>query len=120
MATFPVLKTGAVAQYPSSRRVQASTRVLRFLDGTEQRFEELGEPIRSWVIRLTNVSDEELYAVEAFFVSQQGSHGEFAFVDPWDGAEYPNCSFANDHLAIEFREEGRGAATLVIRNNQVS
>ena len=50
MANFPRLTTGAVTQYPSSRNMTYSTHVLRFVDGREQRFREVGGPVRSWVV----------------------------------------------------------------------
>ena len=40
---FPTLKTGAVMQYPGKRILQFSTDVVRFLDGTEQRYREYKE-----------------------------------------------------------------------------
>ncbi|MGC2819953.1 MAG: hypothetical protein WA198_09735 [Candidatus Sulfotelmatobacter sp.] len=52
MATFPTLKTGAMAQYGSSRARRFSTQVLRFVDGSEQRFPDFGTPLLQWVIRL--------------------------------------------------------------------
>lgn len=119
MASFPVLQTGAVAQYPSFRSVRAAARILRFVDGSEQRFKQFGAPVRSWVIRLDRVSEEELAVIEAFFVSQQGSFGSFAFTDPWDGTEYPDCSFGADELDFRLVDESGGATSLTINNNQV-
>src|SRR5688572_2854970 len=99
MAAFPLLSTGAVAQYPSSRVVEAPVRVLRFLDGREQRFPGTRGPGRRWVVRLTCVSDSELAAIEAFFVAQQGRAGSFSFTDPWDEVLYPDCSLDEDELS---------------------
>lgn len=119
MADFPKLSTDAVTQYPSSRSVEFSTGVLRFVDGGEQRYRQMGQPVRRWVLRLNEVGTEELQAIEAFFVSRQGQMGSFSFTDPWDGAVYPDCSFEQDELAVRLNAEGRSAATIVIRNNQV-
>ena len=41
MNEFPKLKTGAVAQYPAQRTTRYSTHVMRFMDGSEQRYREL-------------------------------------------------------------------------------
>ena len=60
MANFPALKTGAVAQYPSDRTRRYSTQVLRFLDGSEQRFAGFGAPLKRWLIRLELLDDTEL------------------------------------------------------------
>jgi len=37
MASFPTLKTSAVAQYPATKAVKFQNQVMRFVDGTEQR-----------------------------------------------------------------------------------
>ena len=118
MAAFPVLSTGAVAQYPSSRVVEVPVRVLRFLDGREQRFPGTSGPGRRWVVRLSCVSDSELAAIEAFFAGQQGRNGSFSFTDPWDETLYPDCSFDNDELSVALTAEDRGSVTVVIRENR--
>src|SRR5579872_2368929 len=65
MATFPALKTGAVAQYGSSRTRGFSTQVFRFLDGSEQRFQDYGAPLRRWTIRLSLLDEAELTALKS-------------------------------------------------------
>ena len=72
MANFPALKTGAVAQYGSDRSRRFSTRVLRFLDGSEQRFPGLGTPLLQWVIRLDLLDESELANLELFFEDEGG------------------------------------------------
>ena len=59
MANFPALKTGAVAQYGSDRSRQFATQVLRFLDGSEQRFPGYGTALLAWVIRLDLLDESE-------------------------------------------------------------
>lgn len=119
MASFPRLHTGAVTQYPSSRRLQASTCVTRFVDGSEQRFRELRVPVQHWILRLDRINDEELNAYREFFATNDGQLGSFTFVDPWDGTEYPDCSFDMDSVELTITDEGRCYCTAVIRNNQV-
>jgi hypothetical protein len=117
MANFPLLKTGAVAQYPLIRTVRYSTCVLRFVDGTEQRFREHNSPVRRWVIRLDLLDEEELSRIDEFFVSEQGHLGDFSFTDPWDGMEYPSCSLENDIAELSFHGPARGTATLTVKEN---
>lgn len=117
MSTFPVLSTGSVAQYPSSRRIGYSTNVTRFLDGTEQRFRDLGQPATKWIIRLFQLTATEIATVEAFFEDMQGQFGSFLFIDPWDGVEYPDCSFDQDVFSSEAIDEIRNQGYLVIRKN---
>jgi hypothetical protein len=118
MATFPALKTGAVAQYGSSRTRGFSTQVFRFLDGSEQRFQEYGAPLLRWSIKLSLLDEAELTALESFFESQGGQAGTFAFPDPWDGTVYPNCSFGDDQLATQYAGQARGAASVTVKENR--
>ena len=118
MASFPKLRTGAIAQYPSTRSVQAPVTVLRFVDGSEQRFRRTRGPVRRWTVRLSEVTDAELAAVELFFAERQGRTGVFEFLDPWDGTVYPECSFDGDEFDAVLKGEDRASAVFTIRNNQ--
>src|SRR5687768_8580998 len=117
MARFPTLKTGAITQYPSARRTAYSTKVKRFVDGKEQRFRKLGKPVRRWVVRLRHVSEEELSKLASLFLTVQGEFGSFSFVDPWDGTEYPDCSFEQKTFESVALADGRYESHLIIRNN---
>jgi phage-related protein len=118
MPSFPTLKTGAVAQYPSDRATQFSTQVYRFLDGSEQRFPAYGAALHRWAIRLDLLDEGELETIEEFFTSEAGRSGSFSFTDPWDGTVYPSCSFERDTLALAFRGPQRGATQIVIKENR--
>jgi hypothetical protein len=118
MSQFPVLKTGAVAQYPSDRASGYSTAVLRFVDGAEQRSRGFAQPLRRWTIRLDLADEGELAAVDAFFAEQQGALGAFSFTDPWDGAVYPDCSIDGDELLVTLEGPERGKSRIVIRENR--
>ena len=119
MASFPLLRTSAVAQYPSARSIEHSTGVSTFIDGREQRYRQLRTPVRRWMLRMWQVSEEELSEIESFFTTHQGQTGSFSFTDPWDGTAYPDCSFEDDEIALRLIAEGRSGAVITIRNNQV-
>src|SRR5215469_12574722 len=102
MASFPLLKTGVVAQYPTDRQRNFSTQVVRFLDGSEQRFPAYGAPLRVWTIHYELLDESELAAIEQFFESEGGRAGTFSFTDPFDGTVHASCSFGNDELALQF------------------
>jgi hypothetical protein len=116
VASFPVLKTGVVAQYPLDRTRQFSTQVHRFLEGSEQRFPGFGAPLRQWSIRLDLLDEGELEGLEQFFLEQEGRSGNFSFTDPWDGTVYPNCSCGGDELVAVFQGQGGGTLVLVKEN----
>jgi hypothetical protein len=118
LASFPVLKCGAVAQYPSDRVRRFATRVHRFVGGKEQRSAEFGAELKRWVIRLERLDEAELAAVEDFFASQAGRAGVFEFTDPWSGAVHANCSFDGDVIEALYRDTGDGALTVAIKENR--
>ena len=118
MANFPALKTGAVAQYPLDRTRQFSTQVLRFLDGSEQRFAGFGAPLKRWRIRLELLDEAELASIEEFFAEQNGRAGTFAFTDPWDGTVHASCSFEDDRMTASYRGPGDGAASVGVKENR--
>ena len=118
MATFPALKTGAVAQYPSDRQPSFSTQVVRFLNGSEQRFPAFGTALRQWVIRLDLLDESELTILQLFFVSQGGRAQVFTFTDPFDGTVYTSCSFGSDVLELSFNGPQQGQATVTVVENR--
>jgi len=118
MADFPALKSGAVAQYPSDRAREWAALVQEFVDGSEQRSPLYGAPLRRWMIRLDLLDEAEMFRLEEFFVEEGGAAGGFAFTDPWDGAEYPDCSFEGDGIELVFQGTGRGTLELVVRENR--
>lgn len=118
MATFPALKTGAVAQYPAERVARFATVVQEFVDGSEQRFRQMGSRLRRWVIRLEQLDDAELFRLEQFFVEQRGASGSFVFTDPWDGTVYPDCSIEGDEIELTFESQGQGKTVMVVKENR--
>uniref|UniRef100_Q01Z32 DUF2460 domain-containing protein n=1 Tax=Solibacter usitatus (strain Ellin6076) TaxID=234267 RepID=Q01Z32_SOLUE len=118
MATFPQLKTGAVAQYPIVRRGEFRNQTVRFVDGTEQRYRDSGAPLESWQISLSGLDETELAAMEEFFLANQGAFGSFAFTDPWDGRVYDDCSLAADDLSAAAMAERNGTTKLTVVRNR--
>ena len=118
MASFPKLKTNAVMQYPATRSIQYRNQALRFVDGTEQRYRDCAGALRQWAIRLAELDEAEMAALEKFFEGEQGALGSFAFTDPWDGTNHANCSLSADSIALALAAELRGATALTIVENR--
>lgn len=118
MSTFPKLKTGAVTQYPTERSSSFSTHVVRFLDGSEQRFRETVTALKRWAIRLEALDESELNAVREFFRIQDGAAGSFHFVDPWDGTEYSDCSLEMEELVEISMDDSHGRTTVSVKENR--
>lgn len=110
--SFPVLKTGAVAQYPLESGVRFATQAVWFMDGSRQRFPLLGTGLRRWALKLDLLGEDELAAVIAF-AEQQGC-APFAFTDPATGAVAPACVIAGGQLDTTMNAEMRGQTTVVI------
>ena len=117
MASFPVLVSGAIAQYPAERAEGFSTNSFVFVDGQEQRSPDFTASLRRWFVRLDQLTEDEMFRLEDFFLSQGGVAGSFSFTDPWDGVEYPDCSFDSDEVELVFEAPGRGVMAMVIKEN---
>ncbi len=117
MAAFPALKTGAIAQYPVRRGTEFATRVLAFIDGSEQRYREAGKSLHRWILQLDRLDEQELRGLEEFFANMQGRYGDFEFTDPWDGMTYASCSLESDELSLTLSGESSGGTKLIIREN---
>lgn len=115
---FPKLRTSAIAQYPTTNSVRFENQVVRFLDGAEQRYRDSSGPLHQWEIRLDQLDESEMAAVEQFFAAHQGSFGNFAFTDPWDGLVYPNCRFSSDALELLAEAEMKGQTSLSVVENR--
>jgi len=118
MSNFPTLKTGATLQYPAQKAAGFSTDIVKFMDGSEQRFRGYQTPLRRWVIRLDLLDQTELHVLREFFRTQNGSAGTFSFTDPWDGTVYPTCSLEDDEMAEDLRDEEKGQTTLTVCENR--
>jgi hypothetical protein len=118
MATFPVLNSNAVIQYPAPLARIRAGRIVRFLDGSDQRFIALGKTLRSWQVNLTLLNEQELGQIEAFFDTQAGEYSLFDFPDPFSGATVPNCRFGAPTLVTGYQATDVGATSFwVIETN---
>jgi hypothetical protein len=63
------------------------------------------------------LTEGEAARIDEFFELQRGRNGDFRFVDPSDGKEYPHCSFDDDEWRMEQASEGRGNAVLAVKEN---
>lgn len=105
-------------QYPAANDALYSTGIVKFVDGTEQRYRDYKAPLRRWVIRLDLLDEAELSSLEDFFMDRDGQFGSFAFIDPRDATEYPDCCLESDSFDATYVEEMRCKTTLVVRENR--
>ncbi len=118
MTTFPSLSSGAVTQYPTPQTSGQAAQVIRFVDGSDQRYLMQGRTFRQWQIQLSLLTDGELQQLEAFFLTQQGDYAAFIFPDPISGTNVPNCRFGNPSLLTEYDGVNANSTTFwVIETN---
>jgi phage-related protein len=115
---FPKLKTDAVAQYPLTRRIRFQNQALTFVDGTQQRYRDGAGARMKWEIRLAELDEGELAALEEFVMANQGAFGSFAFTDPRDGQVYDDCSLGADGVDVVTVAEMRCSTTLTVEQNR--
>jgi hypothetical protein len=118
MSTFPVLRTGAVIQFPATRTMQFATDVVQFIDGAEQRFRAYAQSYHRWVINCDALDETELNNIRNFVQGMNGAVGVFSFTDPWDSAVYQKCSIEGDVLVEMLAEPMQGRTSIVIRENK--
>ena len=116
MPSFPVLKTGAVAQYPLATGLRFATQDVRFLDGSRQTYSMQGNVLRSWRIQLDRLDAQEAGRVSQFVEAVQGA--SFTFPDPVTGTNVANCIFEAEELAMDATGEMRAEALLLVRETR--
>lgn len=119
MTAFPVLSTGAVAQYPLGQTQSFATEVIRFLDASDQRCIVRANGLRQWLVRLDQLNEAELAALEGFFAQMQGASTLFTFFDPITGQAVQNCRLANGPYVTTYTANDLGAAQLIITETYV-
>jgi hypothetical protein len=113
MPDFPVLKTGAAAQYPLDQTVRFQTQAVDFLDGSKQRYALQGRGLRSWAIKLDLLDDREFAAISDFV--GQVTDTSFLFTDPVSGESAIKCVLSGEAFDSVMKGEMTGQTTLTIR-----
>jgi hypothetical protein len=98
MLIFPLLDSGAVAQYPLPLTFQGSAQVISFIDGADQRFIRQAKALRAWEIQLSVLTDSEIQQVESFFLALDGQYQTFSFPDPYSSSTVSNCRLGGPDL----------------------
>ena len=83
MPFFPQLASGAVGQFPSTKRALQRTVVNQLLDGSEVKlFDPMASTVE-WEISLAALTAAEWSAMAALFEAAQGQLGSFTLLDPF-------------------------------------
>ena len=84
MTYFPQLVTGAVSQFPGSKRVLRRTIVNETAGGSTAKLADPMADAIEWSLDLEGLTDAEWNALEALFEAVEGRLGVFTFADPFD------------------------------------
>lgn len=84
MLYYPQLTTGAVCQFPVSRRTRTRTITNELLGGDSIRMADAAAGSVGWQLQYTSLSDAEWSSIEHLFEAAEGRLGSFTFLDPTD------------------------------------
>lgn len=113
MTEFPRLKTGALAQDGLECGHRTRTRVMRYVDGSEQAV-KIQRGRKRWMVRLERLDEGELAAMVEFVGAVRGGAGTFAFTDPRTGVRYEKCRIEGAEFEVGLEALGDGRTELRI------
>ena len=111
---FPILSSGAVAQYGSPLGLVSPAQIVRFVDGSDQRFLTCGRVLRRWLINLRLLNESEIAGLESFFGAMGGEYSTFTFPDPVAGVSVPNCRIGSPDLLTEYQDVDVAATSILV------
>jgi hypothetical protein len=82
MLVYPQLPTGTLVQFPVGKRRRMRTAVNVMADGSSIKLADPPGEFTEWTLRYSQLSDEELAAIQQFFTAAEGSLNSFTFLDP--------------------------------------
>jgi hypothetical protein len=82
MSIYPQLITGAISQFPISRRLQRRTVVNRLADNSAVKLADPTGGSTAWQLQYAGITDAELVTLQQFFESCEGSLNGFTYLDP--------------------------------------
>jgi hypothetical protein len=82
MLVYPQLTTGALSQYPVTKKRTSRTVVNTAADGSRVTYADPAGGTLEWQLAYAGLSDAELAELQAFHATAEGSLNAFTFVDP--------------------------------------
>jgi hypothetical protein len=113
--TFP---TSVRLQYPLTRTVSSPTRVVEFLDGSEQRWRS-GDVLNSFSIQWNGLRAADLAPIRQWFATIKGAYDStWSFV--LGGETFPDMALEDDTLAVVENQAKRLSVSLKFRQTAAS
>ena len=109
-----IFPTAVPLRMPLARKLSMPTRVIEFLDGSEQRW-AAGDPLNAFTVTFADVPAAELAAVQSWWNTIKGAFdATWSFVDA-DGTTYPHMAAEGDELAgVESARAMPGIAQAIV------
>jgi hypothetical protein len=82
MLVYPQLQSGALSQFPVQKRRMLRTVTNRTADGRTIKLPDPGDSVTEWSLEYAALTDDEVAALEQFFVAAEGTLMGFTFLDP--------------------------------------
>jgi hypothetical protein len=82
MLVYPQLGTGALSQFPVRKNHRMRTVVNTAPDGSSVKLADPNGEVTEWQLMYSELSDEEIGALEQFFAAAEGTLNGFTFLDP--------------------------------------
>lgn len=116
--TFPTLSNGQVCMYPVQRSVSVATKVIRFANDTQQRF-QTAPILNAWVLEYRSLTWANLSTLRTFFQTQKGQFDK-SWTFPFDGTSYTAMTFDQDDFTYTETAEAINRYSVSLRCRQVA
>jgi hypothetical protein len=114
MADFPNLKSGYLSTYPLVHETHCPTRILQFLDDSEQRF-AIAKPLHRFTLTYHEIDGYDLGLLRTFWESMKGQY-DATWQFAWQSGAITGCRFEGDVFAYtEGPRPGRFNVSLRVR-----
>lgn len=122
MLSYPQLRTGALIQWPVTKRVRHRSATVVTRGGTWHSRYDAPAKLTEWEISYEGLLEEEANVLEGFFRTAEGRYREFMFPDPlanllawsesWDRPEWERNSLVSLQTGVADPHGGTRAATI--------
>jgi hypothetical protein len=99
--TFPEISPGVITQLPFTKARAFRNTKVSMPCGIQYAYRHRTDPLRSWSMHYTCITELEAETLRAFFADCEGRLHTFDFTDPDDLYAY-TCRFDQDEISIQY------------------
>ena len=112
MADYPTLASGRTFLAPLVRTTRYPVKVLRFADGSEQRY-RTAKALERFVLQHQGITTADRDALATFFAARKGDYEQFSLV--MDGVTYAYMKFESSEFSATQRVDHLWDVSLVLK-----